>query len=80
VLDALKGRKKTIGIKQSLKAVEENAAEVVFIAKDADPKITADIIKLCNQKSIEIVYVDTMKLLGKASNIDVGASVVALLK
>jgi len=36
-------------------------------------------IELCIKNNIPIVYVDTMKQLGKACNIDVGASVACLL-
>lgn len=80
MLELLKSSNKAIGIKQSLKAVEADNATMVFIAKDADEKITGSLIELCQTKSIEIFYADTMKLLGKACGIEVGASAVCLLK
>lgn len=80
MLELLKSSKKAIGIKQSLKAVEANNAIAVFIARDADEKITGALKELCKAKSIEIVYIDTMKQLGKACGIEVGASAVATLK
>jgi large subunit ribosomal protein L7A len=79
VLEALKNSNKAIGIKQTLKAVENNIAKVVFIARDADEKVTAPLKDLCMSNSIEIVYADTMKQLGKACGIDVGASAVCIL-
>lgn len=80
MLEGLKDRKKTVGIKQSIKAVEQGLAEAVIIAKDADEKVTGNLKRLCIEKSVEIIYVDSRKRLGKACNIDVGASAVALLK
>ena len=78
--ELLKSSKKAIGIKQSLKVVEADNAGVVFIASDADEKITGTLKELCIAKSIEIVYIDTMKQLGKACGIEVGASAVTILK
>lgn len=79
MLEALRNSSKAIGIKQTLKAVENNTAKVVFIAKDADEKVTAPLKDLCTRNSIEIVYADTMKQLGKACGIEVGASAVCIL-
>lgn len=79
MLDVLKVSNKAIGIKQTLKAVESKTAKVVFIARDADEKVTAPLRELCITNSVEIVYTDTMKQLGKACGIEVGASAVCLL-
>jgi len=80
VLESIKSSKKTIGIRQSMKAVENGLADVVYIAKDADEKVVRGIKELCNTNSIEIVYIDTMKQLGKACGIEVGAAVACILK
>ncbi len=80
MLEGLKGGSKAIGIKQTLKAVEGDTAKTVFIARDADEKIVAGLKELCLSKSVELEYVDTMKQLGKACGIEVGASAVCLLK
>ncbi len=80
MLEILKGSNKAIGIKQTLKAVENKTAVKVFIAKDADEKITGNLRELCLTNAIEIVYVDTMKQLGKAVGIEVGASTVCILR
>ena len=79
MLEILKSSNKAIGIKQTLKAVENKTAIKVFIAKDADEKITGNLRELCLANAIEIVYVDTMKQLGKAVGIEVGASTVCIL-
>ncbi len=80
MLELLKGSNKAIGIKQTLKAVENKTAIKVFIAKDADVKITENLKEQCLANSIEIEYVDTMKQLGKAVGIEVGASAVCIMR
>lgn len=71
---------KTVGIKQTLKAVRNNRAKTVYVAKDAEKRLTEPLIKLAEENSLEIIYIDTMKELGSLCGIDVGASAAALLK
>ncbi len=80
MLESLKNGKKTIGLRQSQKAVEEGLVNVAFIARDAEEKVIRNIKELCENSSIEIVYVDNMKQLGKACGIEVGAAIACLLK
>ena len=75
----LSGAPLRIGTKQTTKAVEKGIAAKVFVAKDADPKITAKVIALANKMGVEIVYVDSMKHLGKACGIEVGAAMAAIV-
>jgi len=71
--------KKTIGTKQTMKAVQRNAATLVYIAKDAEPHVTEPLISLCREKGIEVVMVDSMIELGKACGIEVGSASAAIL-
>lgn len=80
MLDTLKNSNKAVGIKQSLKAVANGNASLVFIARDADERVTGNLRELCMAKGIRIEYVDTMKQLGKAVGIEVGASAVCILR
>jgi large subunit ribosomal protein L7A len=80
VLERLKNENKVIGIKQSLKSVESGSAEIVFIANDAEEKVVKDLKDLCMKNNIEIIYVETMKQLGKACGIEVGAASACILK
>ena len=50
-----------IGAKQALKALNNDAAYAVYIAKDAEEHVTRQLIELAAEKSIEIIYVETMK-------------------
>jgi large subunit ribosomal protein L7A len=80
VPDRLKSNNKAVGIKQCTKAVESGTAKVVFIAKDAEERVIRNIKATCTKNSIEILYVDNMKLLGKACGIEVGAAIACTLK
>ena len=68
---------KYVGVKQVQKSIKENKTKKVYIAKDADKKITDEIIKMCKENNISVTYIDTMSELGKMSGIDVGASCMA---
>ncbi|OEH86320.1 ribosomal protein L7Ae-like protein [Desulfuribacillus stibiiarsenatis] len=70
----------TIGSKQTLKAIETGVALEVLIAKDADLKVTVKIAEKCKEKNVPVIYVDSMKKLGKACGIEVGAATVAITK
>lgn len=71
---------KTVGLKQSLKAVQKEKVDKIYVAKDAEERVVSKIINLCKEKDIPIVYADNMKQLGKACGIDVNAAVVSILK
>jgi large subunit ribosomal protein L7A len=79
MLSNLEKNEKVVGTKQVKRAILSGNVQVVFIAKDAEEKVVGDLKILCNKKSIEIVYVDTMKELGKACGIDISAASAALL-
>ncbi|WP_010244892.1 ribosomal L7Ae/L30e/S12e/Gadd45 family protein [Acetivibrio cellulolyticus] len=80
MIESLRDGNITVGVKQTIKTIEKGAAKVVFIARDADERVVGKVIELCKKDNVQVVYVDTMKLLGKACNIDVGAAVACTLK
>ncbi|MCF6094792.1 50S ribosomal protein L7ae-like protein [Microaerobacter geothermalis] len=69
-----------IGTKQTLKAIESDSVAEVIIARDADKRVVSGAIKLCQEKGVPLSYVDSMKKLGRACGIDVGAAMVAIRK
>lgn len=69
-----------IGVKQSSKAITEGRALKVFVAKDAEQHVTRHIIELAERASVEIEFVDTMRTLGLACQIDVGAATAVITK
>ncbi|MCY6371565.1 ribosomal L7Ae/L30e/S12e/Gadd45 family protein [Clostridium ganghwense] len=70
---------KVIGLKQTLKHMKNGDGQLLYVAKDADIKLVNPLIELANEQSLKIVFIDTMKELGKVCGIDVGASVVLVL-
>lgn len=71
---------KVVGTKQTQKAIEKDQTQVVYVAKDAEGRVVSPIIKLCDEKSLELVLVDSMLELGKACGIKVGAAAAAALR
>ncbi|WP_425059805.1 Ribosome-associated protein L7Ae-like protein [Sporomusa carbonis] len=79
-LEGLKAGKKAIGAKQTARAVEKGLAAKVYLADDADRRIVAPLVQICEQKGVQVDTGVTMSELGKACGIEVGAAAVALLK
>lgn len=78
--DLEKAEKKTVGMKQTLKAIEEGRARRVFLAKDIDDYLSQRIRAYCQMHSTDITFVDSMKKLGDVCGITVGAATAAILK
>ena len=79
-LEMLKNSQKTIGTKQTMKAVEKGTASCVFIAADAEKRVVLPLTELCSAKGIPVEEVATMRLLGDACEIDVGTASAAVLR
>jgi large subunit ribosomal protein L7A len=69
-----------VGTKQSVKALVNNEVKVVVIAEDADFRITQKVIQTAEQLHIPLTKVSSMKKLGKACGIEVGAAAVAIIQ
>lgn len=69
-----------IGTKQTLKSMRNGDVSEVYIANDADQQITQKVASLANELGIPCQRVDSMKKLGAACGIEVGASTVAIKK
>ncbi len=81
VLDDLQqATKLCVGVKQTGKAVLKATAVKVFVAANADPRLTAELISLCETNRVEVVTAGTMNELGKACGIRVKAAAAAILK
>lgn len=79
-LEALKTAKKAIGAKQTIRAIEKGIVVTVYLADDADSRITQPIRELCKGKNITVMTMTTMSELGRACGIEVGAAAVAVTK
>ena len=79
-LETLRDSQRVIGIKQVMKTVAKAKAECVFIAEDADERVVAPLLELCQTTGIKVVKAVSMIELGKACSIEVGAAAAAILK
>lgn len=71
---------RVVGLKQTRRALNDGHARRVYLAKDVEPHLLEEIQTLCNQKQVEIIYIDNMKKLGEACGIDIKAASAAILK
>lgn len=74
----LQASKIIVGTKQTVKAVQTGIATEVVIASDADPVMVTKIVSTAIQLNIPVTRVESMKKLGKACGIEVGAAAVAI--
>ena len=71
---------KTVGYKQSYKAVNGGKAKKAFIAIDAEEKLKQPFSACCTEKGVPYEMIPSMAELGKACGIEVGAAIAVLLK
>lgn len=69
-----------VGTKQTLKALEGGEVQEMIVASDADERIVSKVKIVAQQLDIPITTVDSMKKLGIACGIEVGAATVAIKK
>lgn len=69
-----------VGAKQFKKALRDDRVLKAFLAQNADPAVTEPIEAMCKDQKIPCVWVKTMKELGQACGIEVGAAVATAVK
>ena len=79
MLSQLEHDPKVVGAKQTRRALKEGRAARIFLARDADPAVTEPIEALCRECRVDVEWTDSMRDLGHACGIAVGAAVAALL-
>ena len=67
-----------IGTKQTVKALKQGTIKEVVVAEDADRRLISKVAIAATEVNVPILYVDSMKKLGKACGIEVGAAGVAI--
>ncbi|WP_456277088.1 50S ribosomal protein L7ae-like protein [Bacillus sp. AK128] len=68
-----------VGTKQTIKALKNGEVREIVVAVDADPRVTHKVIQTAKEQQVSITNVDSMKKLGKACGIEVGAATVAII-
>lgn len=79
-LPDLTGFQLVVGGKQLRKALQNRQVKFVYLAGNADPVITAPLEKMCREVQVAYSWVPTMKELGCACGIDVGAAAAAVVE
>ena len=67
-----------MGTKQIRKALKNDEISTVFLAENADPAITESLEAMCREQKVPVSWVRSMKDLGAACGIQVGAAAAAI--
>ena len=78
--ESLSKSRRVIGVKQTTRAIREGTAAQVFLADDAETRLTDPVRQLCRENGIPMTEVESMRALGRACGIEVGAAVAAILR
>ena len=79
MLTQLTSAEKVVGAKQVKRALKDGRAKKLFWAENADPRVLQPLIQEAVRKGVPLQQISTMKGLGEACGIAVGAAVAALL-
>ena len=79
-LEVLQTARKTVGAKQTLKAMKRNEVSALYIARDSDTKVTRPLADCAAAIGVPVNEEYTMTELGTACRIKVKAAAVGLLK
>lgn len=80
MLSELKNVPKIAGVKQLRKALGRGALLRVYLASDADPALTGPLAEACAGQNVPVEWVPSMRELGAACGISVGASAAGVCK
>jgi large subunit ribosomal protein L7A len=67
-----------VGTKQTIKALKNGEVKEIVVADDADQRVTFKLVQVAKELQVPVTRVDSMKKLGKACGIEVGAAAVAI--
>ena len=63
-----------VGIKQTMRMLEQGQLREVSVAKDSDYFVIRPLIAMADMKRVPVIYVDTRKELGRLCGIKIGAA------
>lgn len=72
--------RKTVGAKQTLKAMKRNEVSKLYVANDCDEQVVASLLAYAQEADIAVDRAYTMAELGMACRIKVKAAAVGVLK
>ena len=80
MIPELSGSNKVVGAKQAKRALVAGRAVRLYVAMDADPRLLQPLVQEAVNRQVPVSQVPTMKELGAACGIAVGAAVAVLTK
>lgn len=80
MIQELSGSNKVVGAKQAKRALRDGRAVRLFMAMDADPRLLQPLVQEAVNRQVPVSQVPTIKELGAACGIAVGAAVAVLTK
>jgi len=80
MLSELNVSNKVVGAKQVKRALNDGRAKKVFVAGDADPRVTQPLAQLAVNKGVPVELASSMRELGSACGVAVGSAAAALLE
>ena len=75
--DELTNSAKVVGVKQVRRALNAGRARRLYLAQDADPQLTHALAGQARELGVEAVWLGSMRELGRACGIAVGAAAAA---
>ena len=78
--DSLSLENLVVGLRQSIKQIENKNVSQAVVAKDTDSHILEPFVEICKNENIKITYVETKKELGKLCKLDVPAAIAVVKK
>lgn len=79
MLSELSSPNKVVGAKQVKRALNDGRVKKIFLAGNADPRVTQPLAQTAVNQRVAVELVPTMKELGEACGIAVGSAVAALV-
>ena len=71
---------RVVGVRQTLRAVKAQDADMVFVAMDADPRLRQQVEKEAEANSVPVRLVATMEELAALCRVDVPSAAAAIRK
>jgi len=76
----LSQKNKTVGLRQSIKALKKGNVIKAYIAKDVKREVINEFMQLCENGKIETIYVESQISLGELCNIERPATVACIIE
>lgn len=80
MISELSGSNKVVGAKQVRRALRDGKAVRLYMAMDADPRLLQPLVQEAVNRQVPVSQIPSMKELGAACGIAVGAAVAVLTK